>query len=236
VSVLKSSVGRGKPNDPGDVRTVQRLLNASISRLVRLSPLLEDGRFGPKTEATILEFQRRVLSVHAPDAIVDPYGPAIQALTGSRTHNTEPPYVAIFIKMALPAAINVRAKWGVPVAVTIAQSAQETGWGRKVVGNAYFGVKGKSPKGASTSFGTTEVVDGKVIHIKDQFRAYTGYADAADDYGRLLSENSRYKGAFAFKNDPIAFVEAIAKAGYATDPNYGRDLKNIIRTHNLQRL
>ena len=44
--------------------------------------------------------------------------------------------------------------------------------------------------------------NGKVIHIQAQFRAYADYADAADDYGRLLSGNSRYQHAFAYKNAP----------------------------------
>ena len=57
--------------------------------------------------------------------------------------------------------------------------------GKHVKNNAYFGIKGKSPTGNSTSFGTTEVINGKVIHIKDTFRAYADYAESADDYGRF---------------------------------------------------
>jgi hypothetical protein len=33
----------------------------------------------------------------------------------------------------------------------------ETRWGKIVVGNAYFGVKGRAPSGASTNFTTHEV-------------------------------------------------------------------------------
>jgi type VI secretion system secreted protein VgrG len=168
--------------------------------------------------------------------VVDPNGATLRSLTGSQhagTQHSAPPYVTAFINMALPTARAVKAKWGVPIAVTIAQSAQETGWGRKVIQNAYFGVKGHAPDGNSAKFGTTEVVNGKVIHMKAQFRAYTDYADAADDYGRLLSEKSRYQGAFAYKNTPLKFVEEIARAGYATDPNYEKDLKSIINSNHL---
>ncbi|MFG1173020.1 glucosaminidase domain-containing protein [Erwiniaceae bacterium CAU 1747] len=49
----------------------------------------------------------------------------------------------------------------IPVSVTLAQSAQETGWGKSVKNNAYFGIKGKSPEGNTTSFTTSEYIDGK---------------------------------------------------------------------------
>jgi flagellar protein FlgJ len=34
----------------------------------------------------------------------------------------------------------------------------------------------------------------------------------------------------AVKNDPGRFFEEIAKAGYATDPNYATNLKSVITT------
>jgi type VI secretion system secreted protein VgrG len=117
--------------------------------------------------------------------------------------------------------------------VLIAQSAQETGWGRHVKNNAYFGIKGKAPDGSSIDFGTSEVVNGHVIHETDTFRAYTGFADAADDYGRFLNQNPRYRGAFVHQNDPDKFVQAMAHAGYATDPNYAKELIGIIHAHKL---
>ena len=143
-----------------------------------------------------------------------------------------PANVTDFMTMALPSAQTVSQKWKVPVSVILAQSALESGWGKHVVQNAYFGIKGHSPSGKSTSFGTTEVINGKVIHIKDTFRAYTDYADAADDYGRFLNENKRYAAAFATK-DPLQFVAAVAKAGYATDPNYQKSLTSIIVGYKL---
>ena len=135
--------------------------------------------------------------------------------------------------MTVPAAKKVMASWGVPASVLIAQSAQETGWGCRVVNNAYFGIKGKSPDGSTVNFATTEVINGKVIHISDSFRAYTSFADAADDYGRFLSTNPRYATAFHFKNNPEKFVQEMAKAGYATDPNYAKSIIGIIHSHDL---
>jgi len=101
---------------------------------------------------------------------------------------------------------------------------------------ATFGIKGKSPTGASTAFGTHEVVQGKAIATTDQFRAYTSFQEAADDYGRFLRENARYKNCFAHAQNPAVFVDQLAKAGYATDPDYARKIKNIIRKFGLSEL
>ena len=124
--------------------------------------------------------------------------------------------------MALPSAKKVKLDWGVPVAICIAQAALESGWGKSVKGNAYFGIKGKSPSGATTTFTTTEFEKGKKITIQDSFRAYKDFAESADDYGRMLKSNSRYAGCFAHSNDPLKFADALQAAGYATDPNYAK--------------
>ncbi|KOC88094.1 type VI secretion system tip protein TssI/VgrG [Winslowiella iniecta] len=144
-----------------------------------------------------------------------------------------PAHVQKFIEDNLIAAKKVQSDWGVPVSVTLAQAAQETGWGAHVKNNAWFGIKGKSPAGNTADFKTSEVIDGKRISITDSFRSYESFAEAADDHGRFLVNNPRYKNAFSFKDDPAAFVDEIAKAGYATDPNYAKSLKNIISAQHL---
>jgi len=238
MSVIQTAVGPDMPNSKADVMIVQRLLNEHLRQLAPLPPLREDGKFGPKTENAILEFQSRVVRLAKPDGCVHPHGPTLLALTHQATpahrHHITPAYVNAFIKMALPVARAVKVRWGVPVSVVIAQSALESSWGRSVVGNAYFGIKGKAPSGDSSTFATTEVVNGKVIHIKDQFRAYKDYADAADDYGRFLNQNSGYKPCFRYKNNPIKFVEEVARAGYATDPHYAKSLISIIHSYGLE--
>jgi type VI secretion system secreted protein VgrG len=176
-----------------------------------------------------------------PDGVIGPNGPTILALTGGgnvhlkpdKDEHKIPKHVNDFITMALPHAKKVKAAWGVPIGGLIAQSALETGWGRHVKDNAYFGIKGKSEKGASTSFTTREVIDGKSVTIVDTFRAYKDFEEAADDYGRFLNTNDRYKEALKYPDDPINFVKEIAKAGYATDPNYAKSLVSIIKSYGL---
>ena len=61
----------------------------------------------------------------------------------------------------------------VQAAICAAQSAIETGWGEKVKGNSYFGIKARrSWKGEKVDFPTHEWVNGKKVPITDTFRAY----------------------------------------------------------------
>ena len=140
---------------------------------------------------------------------------------------------AAFIASCLDAARDVKQKYSVPIAVLIAQAALESGWGQHVVQNAYFGIKGHAPTGNSVAFQTTEVIGGQVIHEAQTFRAYTSFADAADDYGRFLTTNPRYAGCFHYANDPVNFVQTLAAAGYATDPHYASKVVAVMRGHNL---
>lgn len=69
----------------------------------------------------------------------------------------QPGYVTIFIRSHIAEAESISARTGIPAEVILAQSALESNWGRTVKGNAYFGIKGKSPSGNSASFSTHEV-------------------------------------------------------------------------------
>ena len=137
-----------------------------------------------------------------------------------------------FIQAHLAAAQSVKAKYQVPIAVVLAQSALETGWGRSVVGNSYFGIKARSGQSSITAR-TREVRSGSVVTEEAAFRSYDGFESAADDYGRFLTENPRYRSAFSHTGDPEEFARAVASAGYATDPAYGDKLVSIIRGHRL---
>lgn len=147
-------------------------------------------------------------------------------------HHEPPPYVQAFIDAHLAAAQEIQRKYQVPAGIVIAQSALESNWGRTVVGNAYFGVKGHSPSGDSTTFTTHEVVNGKAITIQDAFRAYSSYDDSAEDYAQMLRNEPRFRSCFLYTSS-AKFAVALARNGYATDPAYSAKLNAIIRSHKL---
>lgn len=135
-----------------------------------------------------------------------------------------------FIQQTMPIAKAIEEKWGVPAEVVVAQAALESAWGKKVKGNSYFGVKGKGSQG-SVNFATHEVINGKKISINDNFASYSGFGDAANGYGEFLNKNKRYREAFKYKDNPVEFAKAVAKAGYATDPEYANKLTSIIKSN-----
>ncbi|MEX3955155.1 glycoside hydrolase family 73 protein [Trinickia sp. EG282A] len=147
-------------------------------------------------------------------------------------HHEAPAYVRAFIDEHLAAAQSIQRKYQVPAGIVLAQSALESNWGRSVVANAYFGVKGQAPSGDSTTFTTHEVINGKAIKINDAFRAYGSYEEAADDYAKMLRNNPRFRTCF-LHTASSQFAVALARNGYATDPSYSAKLNAIIRAHKL---
>jgi len=148
--------------------------------------------------------------------------------------HTIPVHVTQFIQKNLVAVSNVSRKYGVPASIILAQAGLESGWGQKVEGNAYFGVKGKAPDGASVNIATHEDTKEGHIAIHDNFRAYTSFEDAAEDYAMMLSSNPRFSHAFMFKNDPEKFAEELQRNHYATDVNYAKKIKQVIKSFSLR--
>ncbi len=260
--ILGAPVGIGQPNSPDDVRQVQHLLNQHLGSTAAGGHLAEDGAFGPRTEARLVQYQRDAVRLGHPDGVADPHGPTMRSLShGSGveagqarrvdpdanlhvsdyvarhpvTHGHETAETRAWIERALPAAQAVHERWGVPVSVTIAQGALESGWGTRHPGNEYFGVKGHAPDGQSMRIATHEESGGKSHAETDSFRSYGSLEQSADDYGRFLVTNKRYAEAFRQTDDPHRFVHEVAKAGYATESNYERQVRSIMDHHDLTR-
>ena len=264
---LRAAVGKGQPNYHDDVTKVQMMLNRAAHDSHSLM-LKEDGKFGPKTQARIEEFQHSQVHMSHADGVVNRNGPTQRMLghtsspapqRATATHHSSAPVAAhvapdsglaellqqraaarpankktVWFNRALPAAMNVKSRWGVPIAVTLAQGALESAWGTHAPGNIFFGVKGKSPEGKSINVTTHEVYSGQSTVIQDGFRSYDTLEQSADDYGRFLASNNRYRHAFAYSNDPEKFIHEVAKAGYATDPKYEHKILSIIRANGLK--
>jgi len=105
-----------------------------------------------------------------------------------------------FINDILPHAIKAGKKLGVDPKVIMAQAALESNWGRSVPRHAdksstynIFGIK--YTRGANTKFArvkTTEYIKGRKKSVTARFRAYKNYAQAFDDYTRLM-QKPRYQ-------------------------------------------
>jgi flagellum-specific peptidoglycan hydrolase FlgJ len=135
---------------------------------------------------------------------------------------------------------------------TLAQAAWESGWANSCPGNMFFGVKDTDgingneqlittveySRRADLKFPVILKVEPTVINgvklfkytIKDYFRRYNTPADCFSDHIDFFYKNSRYSEALLHRNDPDRFFDEIAKAEYATDPNYAKNLKSICKT------
>jgi len=155
-----------------------------------------------------------------------------------------------FIKEYYQFAMQTQDKTGIDARFTLAQAALESGWGANAPGNMFFGVKASknTPESQKQLIRTREVLknpdvkfpeiisitptsNGRYIYVvKDWFRKYDTPEQSFTDHANFFFENKRYSKALEHRHDPYMFAEEIAKAGYATDPNYASVLKSVIRT------
>jgi flagellum-specific peptidoglycan hydrolase FlgJ len=141
-----------------------------------------------------------------------------------------------FIAAISPAAKTSALTTKIPASFTIAQAALESAWGAHCPGFNLFGIKADSSwHGPVTSQVTHEVVDGKTIEITANFRAYPDWLGSINDHAQFLLTNPRYQPAFAYSTGAM-FAQAVAAAGYATDPQYAAKIASIIRAHGLASL
>ena len=117
-----------------------------------------------------------------------------------------------------PLAEMVRRRYGVPTIVTLGQALEESGCGISSLaqaGNNVFGIHGVAAGSTPCEAGGTS-----------QCRTYRSLEDGFNDYGRILSTVSRYRGAFQYRTDPYKFITWIWGAGYATSSTYAL---NVVR-------
>lgn len=108
------------------------------------------------------------------------------------------------------------------------QTSLETGYGKHMVGNNAFGIKGKKD-GDNINATTQEFENGQMVTKTQSFRKYNSPEESAADYIDFLQNNKRYKDVLKAKNVDEA-IAAQAQTGYATDPEYGQKLANINAT------
>lgn len=157
-----------------------------------------------------------------------------------------------FVTAYGPFARQTQEKTGISAIAILAQAALESGWGKAAPGNMFFGVKDTDGiNGNEQLLTTTEysrradlkfpevisitpvVKNGQKFFkyiVKDYFRKYETPEACFTDHASFFLKNARYGNALAVRNDPYRFIEEIAKAGYATAPDYAEILKSVARS------
>jgi flagellar protein FlgJ len=157
-----------------------------------------------------------------------------------------------FVRLLYPYAKLTQDKTGISAIAILAQAALESGWNKASVGCAYFGVKdtdginGNEQLLVTTEYSrsatlkfpeiisiTPTIRNGQKYFkyvIKDYFRKYVSPEECFTDHANFFLRNPRYTKALTVRDNPYAFFVEIAKAGYATDPNYATLLGSIAKT------
>lgn len=145
---------------------------------------------------------------------------------------------AEFIASIASAAQDCMSESKVPASVSIAQAILESSWGASqlaVQGFNLFGIKADASWGdAPTITLPTWEYSGNVRYrIEAAFRKYPSWLGSMRDHAAFLIRNKRYAPAFE-TTSAEAFAQAIAAAGYATDPHYASSVIALMRIHNLE--
>jgi flagellar protein FlgJ len=149
---------------------------------------------------------------------------------------------AEFVRELWPHARAAARRLGVSVHGLLAQSALETGWGRRVPSRPdgspsfnLFGIKaGPGWRGDSVTVPTLEFADGVMSREQARFRAYGSVAASFEDYAALIATDPRYAPVLARGRDVAGFAQALQHAGYATDPDYGRKIEALARSEQMR--
>lgn len=156
-----------------------------------------------------------------------------------------------FVQKYWKYAQQTQKKTDISAVAILAQAAVESRWGERAAGNMFFGIKAKAadlPRKRQLLI-TTEYLKSldqghrfpAVIamaavkpglwkyRVKDWFRRYRTAKGSFDDHAHFFLTHPRYAAAVRVGADPLAFLREVARAGYATDPNYFDLLAKVVR-------
>lgn len=144
-----------------------------------------------------------------------------------------------FVKSIWPYARQASNLLGLDPKILMAQAALETGWGQLIAkdangssSNNVFNIKAQSPE-QSVEIKTTEYISNAPVSMIASFKKYPSVAHSFDDYVSLM-QGARYKTALANTDDPARYIDALQRAGYATDPEYAHKILLIYHGDGLQ--
>jgi flagellar protein FlgJ len=163
--------------------------------------------------------------------------PAAGAPTAAIAHSP-----AEFVNRMMPSIQRAASALGVDPTGMLAQAALETGWGQRMPRAAdgssshnLFGIKaGDEWAGARATADSMEVINGVATPRRATFRAYASVEESVNDFANLLKNSPRYRDVLAVGGNPGGYIAAIGKSGYASDPDYGNKLNQILSSDTLQ--
>jgi flagellum-specific peptidoglycan hydrolase FlgJ len=144
-----------------------------------------------------------------------------------------------FPRHILVAAQHSQRLSGMPASITLAQWAEETGFGKRMPEGSFncFGIKavGDQPFVLAP---TGEVINGKHVTITARFRKFGSLDEAFAAHAELIMQGKPYRAAVADWNrqhDVCRFIRRLGPV-YATNPAYADNLIRLIEQYHLRDL
>lgn len=146
-----------------------------------------------------------------------------------------------FVNSIMPYAKKAAAELGIDPRAIVAQAALETGWGKHVMEDKsgkpslnLFGIKaGGAWRGDKATVQTTEYRQNVAVREVADFRSYQSLEHTFNDYVDFLKNNPRYADALRNGSDPADWGVHLQKAGYATDPQYGKKIAKLVMSDEI---
>ena len=143
-----------------------------------------------------------------------------------------------FIEKLGEASQKNYSKYGILPSMTIAQAILESGWGKSELSALYynfFGMRADSSyTGKSVVLRTGEEIDGVMIKMDGEFRAYDSFEEGIEGYYQFITGYERYSN-LIWEKDYRTACYKIKEDGWATASNYSECLIDIIESYNLTR-
>lgn len=139
-----------------------------------------------------------------------------------------------FLTKLKPYVLEDMRRSGILASLTAAQAMIESKCGNSgltVTANNLFGIKG-TYEGKYVKMWTTEYYNGAAQRVKARFRAYPSWLESIEDHSSMFNRMKRYEDVRGCMDWNKA-VDAVARAGYATEPKYAEILKNAIKFNKL---
>lgn len=146
-----------------------------------------------------------------------------------------------FVDSIMPYAEKAGAALGIDPRAIVAQAALETGWGKHIMEDRsgksslnLFGIKaGTEWEGSKATVETTEYRQNVAVREVANFRSYDNLQQTFDDYVDFLKGHPRYADALKSSQNGADWGLHLQRAGYATDPEYGKKIAKLIASDEI---
>jgi flagellar protein FlgJ len=217
--------------------TLSKRQDLGIARLFERQLGGKAAPTGPTAPAAAAPLALPKTGLAAPESHPDGHSGAEQG-----SESTTAQHAAQFVSAVLPTIRRAAQSLGVNPLGLLAQAALETGWGKRMARTAdgspslnMFGIKaGEGWTGARAVADTVEFSGGVATQRRTAFRAYGSIEESVSDFAKLLGNSPRYRDAIAAGGNAQAYIHGIARSGYATDPDYGNKLNQILNSSTLR--